>query len=174
MTLVLVTLLPPSEGKTDGPVVGKNQINSDEVLYSDFDSNAPTLDGENMAIMELICNIPYKLAPIAIKKAIALVLKRVGVTKPPVDRLSLLHNFKEFSHTILIKSPVHNALESVFIAALSFALSSASPSSDAVSDKDPHRAYIPVSNSFVDISDFTMHDDFIPIRLKKSRKNNYK
>ncbi|KAI5676278.1 hypothetical protein M9H77_07228 [Catharanthus roseus] len=92
------------------------------------------------------------------------------VAKPLDDCLTLLHNFKEFSHSLLAKFLVHSASDIVF----TVAPSPASQSLEEVLDKDPPPIDIPISELFVDSTEPASQDDSFILELERIRQNRCK
>lgn len=115
----------------------------------DSDSISSLLDEDDFAIIELIRNIPNKMVLFENKNLVASVSKLVGVIKPSKDRLALLHNLKEFSHTLTTKFMVPSASN------ISLTIDPPPQSLDTVLDKEPSMTDISILDPFVDFSNFT-------------------
>lgn len=105
-----------------------------------------------MAMMKLIYNIPDKLNPFANRHLAVSISKSVSVSKPPHDRLDLLHKFKEFSHTLSAKPLVESVSDVGPLVVPTLALQFLA----TIFDKEPQQADIPNSGPYIDISDFDL------------------
>lgn len=130
--------------------------------YSDYESNVSISSAsveDNLTMMKLIRYIPHKPTPFVSRHMIASGSKSINVVKPLHARLALLHSFKEFSETLSTKLAVQSVLNDGSLIfpppELQF--------SDTVLDKDPQYIDIPIIDLFVDISDFDLQDDYIPV-----------